>query len=178
MIRSLLAAAAVAALLAVPPAWAGDPTSEDIVNQLAAPPAGPKKPRMRGLSFEEPAGQPAAAAAPASIDLTINFDFASARLLPDGEVLAGNLGRALKDPRLAGNRFRIEGHTDAKGSVAGNRKLSEARANSVRDLLVKRYGVDPRTLDVVGMGASQLANQADPFAGVNRRVRVTNLGRM
>jgi outer membrane protein OmpA-like peptidoglycan-associated protein len=34
----------------------------------------------------------------------------------------------------------IEGHTDSKGSDAYNQKLSERRANSVRDWLVKNEG--------------------------------------
>ena len=39
-------------------------------------------------------------------------------------------------PQLANMRFRIEGHTDAVGSRAGNVALSQRRAQSVADFLV------------------------------------------
>ena len=114
--------------------------------------------------------------AAAAIDLTINFEFNSAVLTPDGLVLAGNLGRALKDPRLTGKRFRIEGHTDAVGGDAFNLRLSQQRAEAVRHQLITANKVEASRLDVVGYGESRLLDPSQPTSGVNRRVRVVNLG--
>lgn len=113
----------------------------------------------------------------AAIDLTINFEFNSATLTPDGLVLAGNLGRALKDSRLAGQRFRIEGHTDAVGGDAFNHRLSLQRAEAVRHHLISVDKVEASRLEVVGHGESRLLDPTQPTSGVNRRVRVVNLGK-
>jgi outer membrane protein OmpA-like peptidoglycan-associated protein len=48
---------------------------------------------------------------------------------------------------------RIEGHTDAKGSDAYNQKLSERRAQSVRQWLVQKEGVDGSKMAPQGFGA-------------------------
>jgi outer membrane protein OmpA-like peptidoglycan-associated protein len=114
--------------------------------------------------------------APAAIDLTINFEFNSAALTPDGMVLAGNLGRALNDPRLVGKRFRIEGHTDAVGGDSFNQRLSQQRAETVRLQLITTNKIEASRLEVVGYGESRLLDSSQPISGVNRRVRVVNLG--
>lgn len=72
------------------------------------------------------------------------------------------------------SRFAVEGHTDAKGDADYNQKLSEARAQAVRDFL-KTRGVDQDRLVVAGKGATDLANSDQPFAAENRRVRIVNL---
>ena len=50
---------------------------------------------------------------------------------------------------------RIEGHTDSKGSDAYNQKLSERRANSVRDWLVKNEGFKNVRFSTTGLGAKK-----------------------
>jgi outer membrane protein OmpA-like peptidoglycan-associated protein len=87
---------------------------------------------------------------------------------------ADELAKALNDPRLMGRRFSISGHTDASGPVEHNRRLSCARALSVRDALVAR-NVDPRRLGVFGFGSEKLEDPANPKSGVNRRVVVENV---
>ena len=130
--------------------------------------------------------QPAAAATPgqeaalspegAQISLAIAFAFNSARLTPEGAKVLDQLGLALASEQLAGLRFRVEGHTDGKGSAVYNRKLSQARAEEVRRYLMFAHGVEGERLLAVGKGASELANPADPLAAENRRVRVVTLG--
>jgi OOP family OmpA-OmpF porin len=48
----------------------------------------------------------------------------------------------------------VTGHTDRIGSEAYNQKLSEARANTVREYLVSQ-GVDGSRLQAVGKGESE-----------------------
>jgi len=145
--------------------------AQDIASKLAIPPSqGWTRP---GIVMTHPEGKPDA---PLAVDLNVNFEFNSAKLKAEGAVLVGNLGRVLNYPRLTGKRFRIEGHTDAKGSDAYNQSLSERRAEAVRYQLISVYRVDPARLESVGFGKSQLLDRANPEAGVNRRVRVINLG--
>ncbi len=49
----------------------------------------------------------------------------------------------------------IEGHTDNKGGKAYNNKLSERRAQSVKNYIVKKFGIDASRLGVKGYGFSK-----------------------
>jgi outer membrane protein OmpA-like peptidoglycan-associated protein len=73
--------------------------------------------------------------------------------------------------------FSIDGHTDSTGSEAINKKVSQKRANAVRDYLIKR-GVDSSRVQAVGVGQSKPLSSNKTSAGraKNRRVeiRVTN----
>jgi len=67
----------------------------------------------------------------------------------------------------------VEGHTDSTGSAQYNQRLSELRANAVRDLLVKD-GVPANRIDTKGYGASDpVANNSTPEGRqANRRVQL------
>ncbi len=110
-----------------------------------------------------------------SIDLEINFDFNSATVGPPAVPVLVALGRALSNDVFKGAVFLLNGHTDAKGSVAYNQDLSERRAEAVKHLLVQQFGLPADTLIAVGYGKTHLKNTADPFASENRRVQVVNL---
>lgn len=125
-----------------------------------------------------PAAAPAVARPPppaSSVDLSVPFGFDSAELSPQGAAALAALATALKDPALAGAKFRIAGHTDAKGTDAYNQALSERRAEAARRYLVEQGGVDPARLSAVGFGRHQLYDPANPGAASNRRVQVIRL---
>ena len=116
-------------------------------------------------------------AAPAlrpALSLLIQFDFNSARVRPESQQALGNLSQALQSTELAGSKFAVEGHTDARGGADYNQKLSQQRALAVRDILASS-GVAQDRLLAAGRGATELANSAEPFAAENRRVRIVNL---
>ena len=136
----------------------------------AVPPAPPVAP----VAPPEPAPLAAAPAETASVSLAIQFEYNSARVSPPSRQTLQQLALALQSPELAAYRFRIEGHTDAKGLAAYNRKLSQARADEVRQVLMA-LGVAGERLTSIGLGASQLAVPSQPFAAENRRVRIVNL---
>lgn len=70
-------------------------------------------------------------------------------------------------------RIVVEGHTDSVGSAELNQKLSEARADSVRDYLVAE-GMDRSNITTVGRGESQpvASNDTNEGRSQNRRVEI------
>lgn len=166
MIR-ILAALIVAVGFLTTPSFAQGPSTQEIVKALTPK---PKFRSLRGISVEGKQKPP-------SFDLHIPFDFNSAQLKPDAILILRRLGTALKDPRLAGYRFKIAGYTDARGSADFNQKLSNRRAESVGNYLEFQYDIDPTRLTVVGYGKTHLEDPALPDAAINRRVRITNIGK-
>jgi outer membrane protein OmpA-like peptidoglycan-associated protein len=74
-----------------------------------------------------------------------------------------------KSPAL---KVRVDGYADRRGSVDTNLKLSEDRANAVRDLFLAA-GISGDVLEVNAYGKSQsVADDSDGYA-LERRVRLT-----
>jgi outer membrane protein OmpA-like peptidoglycan-associated protein len=166
VIRLLLICTIVFGLVATRTALAQEPTTEEVVKALVPN----KKLRgPRGLSIE-------GADKPPSIDLYIPFEFDSDKLKTEALLTLKRLGVALKDKRLSSYRFRIAGHTDAKSSAEYNQKLSERRAESVRNYLVFQYDIEPNRIETVGFGKVQLLDSSKPEDGINRRVQIINIG--
>ena len=86
--------------------------------------------------------------------------------------LLDDLVSAMKNERLANVKFKVEGHTDAQGSVQHNLKLSQSRADSVIVYLTSK-GVESDRLTGEGKGFSELLVPEKPKAAENRRVRIT-----
>ena len=68
----------------------------------------------------------------------------------------------------------IEGHTDSNGTDTYNQQLSQRRANTVREALIRDYRVDPNRLKAVGYGESRPIADNNTAEGryTNRRVMV------
>jgi outer membrane protein OmpA-like peptidoglycan-associated protein len=112
-----------------------------------------------------------------SIDLEVMFALNSATLDQSAIETLQRLGAALKAPELSNASFLIAGHTDARGTLDYNQKLSEDRARVVKSFLSTNFQVLTERLISVGYGQEQLKNQVDPFADENRRVKIINLGK-
>ena len=110
-----------------------------------------------------------------AVDLEVFFDYDSAAITDEAEPILEKLGEALSNDKLKGSVFMVGGYTDAHGSAEYNLGLSNARAKSVREYLIKKYHIEPSSLVAVGFGEEQLKNPQDPEAGVNRRVQVVNM---
>jgi outer membrane protein OmpA-like peptidoglycan-associated protein len=184
---------------AAPLAAAEQPTTADILKSLAPPEQAPLKrslfgapaattsplsaeesrlmdtARKRSITIEERKELASITTVKRAIDLEVNFDYNSAVIRPDAARVLASLGAALTDPALKGSTILVGGHTDARGSDAYNRDLSERRAHAVRAFLIETYKVAPEALVAVGFGEEQLRNRADPYAGENRRVQVVNM---
>ena len=158
------------------------PSASEIIQRLTPPPEteGARTRSLRGVVVER-SEQPATAAEvapkPPSIDLAINFEFASAKLTPDARIALDALGQALNDATLRDSRFRVAGHTDAVGGDAANLTLSRQRAQSVAEYLGRQHNVAQTRLAIEGLGRTQLLDTANPKSAVNRRVQIENLGK-
>lgn len=67
----------------------------------------------------------------------------------------------------------IEGHTDNVDTAEYNKKLSQARANSVRQYLVSNFGIKASRLSAVGYGLTKpiASNSTEEGRQKNRRVQ-------
>lgn len=109
-----------------------------------------------------------------SVDIEVFFEYDRSDITPDGANMLRVLGEALADPRFAGSRFVIAGHTDGRGTVAYNLALSQSRAEAVRRWIIKNYRIPPQNLIARGFGKSQFKDPANPLADQNRRVQIIN----
>jgi hypothetical protein len=109
----------------------------------------------------------------------INFDYNSS-VLVDGFPSLLRLSELLQ--KNAGFKVRIEGHTDTIGDSAYNNKLGMARANAVRDFLIK-YGAGATQIEVSSRGKLEpkykgqkdAYQRTDEARWMNRRVALTVL---
>jgi len=105
------------------------------------------------------------------LDLTIHFDFDSDKLKERSKPMLDNLASAMQNDRLNALKFRIEGHTDAKGSATYNETLSKRRADAVVAYLSQK-GIHSGRLQPEGKGSRELFDAAHPQAETNRRVTI------
>lgn len=111
-----------------------------------------------------------------NLTVQIQFDFDSDWIRPASWETIGVIADALHHPLLLSNKFAVVGHTDAKGKRDYNLKLSQRRANAVRDMLISTFRIPPGRLVALGLGEEQLQDRSNPDAGVNRRVQLLNIG--
>jgi outer membrane protein OmpA-like peptidoglycan-associated protein len=105
----------------------------------------------------------------------ILFDVNRATLKPGADANIQRIAGVLK--QYPDKQISVEGHTDATGSDSYNMKLSQDRAASVRNALV-RGGVSPELISSKGLGETQPVASNDTPAGrqQNRRVEIVVLG--
>ncbi len=106
----------------------------------------------------------------------IYFDFDQASIQPESRSALEGAAKILKEN--PGIRVEIQGHTDSKGSDAYNLRLSERRAQSVVNYLVRNLGIEVGRLTAKGYGESRPVadNETDDGRAINRRVDFVILG--
>lgn len=107
----------------------------------------------------------------------VNFATDSADILPESDALLSEVADViLRHPELT--RIQIQGHTDNRGGEQHNQDLSQRRAESVRDWLV-RAGVDASRLEARGFGQTEplVPNITAANRARNRRVQFVILER-
>ena len=95
----------------------------------------------------------AAVAEPKVVNITledVHFDFDQSTLTPEVRAsLKKDIRRLKESPDTT---IRIAGYTSASGTKAYNQKLSERRANAVRDYLVGEGAIAPDRISAIGYG--------------------------
>jgi outer membrane protein OmpA-like peptidoglycan-associated protein len=98
------------------------------------------------------------------------FRTGSAEITPDIAHQIQVLAQAVaKSPEL---KIRVDGYADPRGTIDTNIKLSQDRANAVRDLLLAS-GVNEEVLEVNAYGKSQSTAEDNDGYALERRVRLT-----
>src|SRR6516162_885623 len=131
--------------------------------------------KTRSLSLDEREEIASIVSTKPNIDLEINFDYNSAEISKTSLPAAQELGKALSNPSLKGSTFVVAGHTDGIGSDAFNQDLSERRADTIKNYLVQKFGINASDLVTVGYGKTKLKDAQNPADAINRRVQVVNM---
>jgi outer membrane protein OmpA-like peptidoglycan-associated protein len=87
------------------------------------------------------------------------------------------IGKALSTNKVDRLRFVVEGHTDNRGGLDPNQRLSEMRAESVKNFLVDKFQIDPSRISTIGLGYSRpvVSNDSTENMMKNRRVEIVFL---
>jgi OOP family OmpA-OmpF porin len=144
--------------------------------QKPAAPAAPAQPAEPARPAPTPAPEPARPA-PSSVRQSVViqadalFDFDKSVVRPDGK-------RAIDEALSKLNGVDIEmviatGHTDSIGTAAYNQRLSERRANAVKEYLVSK-GIAASKITTIGKGKTQpvATNKTAEGRQKNRRVDI------
>jgi OmpA-OmpF porin, OOP family len=117
-----------------------------------------------GLVKSAAAAKPAAA--PAKETIVVHgdglFDFNKATIKPEGKKRLDEAVARFKDKQL--ENVVISGHTDRFGSAKYNEKLSQKRADAVKDYLASK-GVDKNKITATGKGSTMPRTKADECPG-------------
>ncbi|MEE8574368.1 MAG: OmpA family protein [Thermodesulfobacteriota bacterium] len=95
-----------------------------------------------------------------------NFAYDSRKLSPGIDSEMDEVSEVLN--RFSKTVILVEGHTDASGDASYNQRLSEERANSIRNALLERH-VNPERVVTMGYGETRPLSTA---AEKNRRVNI------
>jgi outer membrane protein OmpA-like peptidoglycan-associated protein len=107
----------------------------------------------------------------ATVRLNVRFDTDKAIVKKEYHKDIQTIASLLKlNPDLA---VTIEGHTDNVGNDDYNQKLSEKRANSIRQYLIDNFGIKGSRLTAIGYGESKpiASNDTEEGRQINRRVQ-------
>ncbi|HUL58727.1 MAG TPA: OmpA family protein [Anaeromyxobacteraceae bacterium] len=98
----------------------------------------------------------------------VHFATAKWKVLPESFPLLNQVVQVLSDyPKI---KVSIQGHTDSVGGEAMNMRLSQARADAVRDYLISK-SVVPDRLEAIGYGPTKpvASNKTEKGRAANRR---------
>ena len=104
--------------------------------------------------------------------LSIYFTPGSDEIMSGSHFVLDQLGETMI---AFGNTYlRIEGNTDATGSRSANRTLSQRRADSVKDYLIKNFKIDEKRFQTIGHGSENpvAPNSTEAGRQQNRRTDI------
>ncbi|QXI27122.1 OmpA family protein [Pseudomonas vanderleydeniana] len=122
---------------------------------------------------QEPAPAPEAPVAEVvKVELDVKFDFNKSVVKPNSYGDVKNLADFMK--QYPQTTTVVAGHTDSIGTDAYNQKLSQRRADAVKQILVKD-GIAPNRVESVGYGKTRPVadNATEAGRAINRRVEAS-----
>jgi OOP family OmpA-OmpF porin len=136
----------------------------------AAAPAPAPAPPVCPPPAPAPAPKPEPVPEKICMTLKIEFDYDKSDIKPKYHEVIGKVADFLK--KYPETTSVIEGHTDNRGSYKYNIKLSERRADSVRNYLIEKFGIEPERLSTKGYGYTKpiASNKTAEGRQKNRRV--------
>ncbi|KAA6182138.1 OmpA family protein [Pseudomonas veronii] len=135
--------------------------------------AGAAAPAPTPAPAPEPVPEPEAPVAQVvRVELDVKFDFDKAVVKPNSYGDVKNLADFMA--QYPATNVEVAGHTDSVGPDAYNQKLSQRRADAVKQVLVKD-GVAPSRITAVGYGESRPVadNATEAGRAINRRVEAS-----
>ena len=105
--------------------------------------------------------------------IQIQFTPGSDEIMPGSYLLLDKLGETMTS--FGSTVLRVEGNTDSTGSAGGNLTLSEKRAQSVKNYIVKNFpNIPPTRFQTIGRGSSNPIAENTSEAGrqQNRRTDI------
>lgn len=105
----------------------------------------------------------------------INFERRSTAITAESKTVVEEIAKILNDnPTL---KVEISGHTDSRGSDSLNKKISQDRASSVRDILIS-LGINKDRVTAIGYGEEKplVKDDENGLSEINRRVEFNILG--
>lgn len=101
----------------------------------------------------------------------IIFKRRSVKVTDASNIALEKVAQILKDNDFL--NIEVAGHTDSRGKASLNKRLSQQRANSVRDILIS-LGIDKNRLKAVGYGEKFpiAKDDKDGLSEINRRVEI------
>lgn len=91
--------------------------------------------------------------------VTVNFTPGSARLSNIAKAKLDEVALRMKQDPDA--RALVIGYTDPSGSADANQRISEQRAQAVKNYLVTRHGIDPSRIRTEGRGSAESTGNAE-----------------
>lgn len=100
------------------------------------------------------------------------FDTGKSELTKDAEKIADEVSKVLASEFITRYLY-VEGHTDNRGSQAGNQRLSKLRANVVADRILTA-GNKPSNITIMGYASKypECSNETIEGRSCNRRVQI------
>ena len=105
-----------------------------------------------------------------SVKLAVKFDTAKSIVKDEYVDDIGNLAKVMN--QYLNTVVTVEGHTDSQGSDAYNQKLSQSRAEAVKQVLITKFGIAADRVTAKGFGEAQPVGDNATVTGreENRRV--------
>ena len=132
--------------------------------EVPPPPPAPEPPPPAPAPTPEPTPPPPPPPPPAPAPrpeerVTVNFPPGSARLSNIAKAKLDEVALRMKqDPEV---RAQVLGYSDASGSSDANQRMSEQRAQAVKNYLVTRHGIDPSRITTEGRGSAEATGNAE-----------------